>query len=72
MLKKNQVIEGRCTDYTYNGLGVVKYDTFCIFVKDMAIDEIGQIKITAVRKDFCYGRLLKIIKPSKQRVDPKC
>ncbi len=72
MLVKNQIIEGKCTDYTYNGLGVVKYDTFCIFVKDMAIDEIGEIIITAVRKDFCYGRLLKIIEPSKQRVEPKC
>ncbi|MDI9540687.1 MAG: 23S rRNA (uracil(1939)-C(5))-methyltransferase RlmD [Bacillota bacterium] len=72
MLVKNQIIEGKCTDYTYNGLGVVKYDTFCIFVKDMAIDEVGQIKITAVRKDFCYGRLLKIIVSSKHRTEPKC
>ncbi len=72
MLVKNQIIEGKCSDYTYNGLGVVKYDTFCIFVKDMAIDEVGQIKITAVRKDFCYGRLLKLIKPSKQRGEPIC
>lgn len=72
MLVKNQIVEGKCTDYTYNGLGVVKYDTFCIFVKDMAIDEVGEIIITAVRKDFCYGRLLKIIEPSKKRVKPIC
>jgi 23S rRNA (uracil1939-C5)-methyltransferase len=72
MLVKNQIIEGKCTDYTYNGLGVVKYDTFCIFVKDMAIDEVGEIIITAVRKDFCYGRLLKIIETSKKRVEPVC
>jgi len=72
MLVKNQIITGKCTDYTYNGLGVVKHDTFCIFVKDMAVDEVGQIIITAVRKDYCYGRLLKIIEPSKQRAEPEC
>ncbi|MGI6608072.1 MAG: 23S rRNA (uracil(1939)-C(5))-methyltransferase RlmD [Erysipelotrichaceae bacterium] len=71
-MKKNQIIEGKCTDYTYNGLGVVKYDTFCVFVKDMAVGETGQIIITAVRKDFCYGRLLKLSEPSKQRVKPAC
>ena len=67
-MQKNQLFTGTCTDYTYNGLGVVKYDTFCVFVKDMIIGETGEIVITAIRKDYGYGRLLKLIEPSPERV----
>lgn len=69
---KNQIITGTCVDYTYDGLGVVKYDTFCIFVKGMLKDEVGQIVITLVKKNFAYGRLLKLINASNERVDAIC
>ena len=36
-MNKNQLITGTCVDYTYDGLGVVKYDTFCVFVKGMLL-----------------------------------
>ncbi|MBQ2685865.1 MAG: 23S rRNA (uracil(1939)-C(5))-methyltransferase RlmD [Erysipelotrichaceae bacterium] len=71
-MQKNQLFTGTCTDYTYNGLGVVKYDTFCVFVKDMITGETGEIVITAVRKDYGYGRLLKLIEPSPERVEARC
>lgn len=71
-IKKNQIFEGECIDYTYDGLGVVKYDTFCLFVKDMAIGDIGEIVVTALKKDYGYGKLLKLIKPSEYRAEPVC
>ena len=71
-LNKNQHFIGKCEDYTYDGMGVVKYGTFCVFVKDMAFGEEGEIVVTALRKDYAYGRLLKLIKRSDERVEPVC
>ncbi len=69
---KNQIITGKCLDYTFDGLGVVKYDTFCVFVKGMLIGEEGEIIITLVKKNFAYGRLLKLTTTSAERVTPVC
>ena len=69
---KNQRFIGTCEDYTYDGLGIVKNDAFCVFVKDMVKGETGEIVVTAVRKGYAYGRLLNILKPSSERVEPYC
>lgn len=69
---KNQIIIGECVDYTYDGLGVVKFDAFCVFVKDMIKGETGKIVITLVKKNYAYGHLVELIKPSKHRVQPVC
>ncbi|MBR0137822.1 MAG: 23S rRNA (uracil(1939)-C(5))-methyltransferase RlmD [Erysipelotrichaceae bacterium] len=71
-IQKNQVIDSVCIDYTYDGLGVVKYGTFSIFVKDMAIGDKGKVIITALRKNYAYGRLLELTESSKYRTQPRC
>ncbi|MBR0385363.1 MAG: 23S rRNA (uracil(1939)-C(5))-methyltransferase RlmD [Erysipelotrichaceae bacterium] len=71
-MHKNDLFFGTCTDYTYNGLGVVKNGTFCVFVKDMLVGESGKIIVTAVRRDYGYGRLLELETASKERVEPRC
>ena len=69
---KNQLIQGTCTDYTYNGLGLLKHEGFCIFVKDMALGDEAEVIITQVRKDYGYGKIMKLIKPSPLRSVPRC
>ena len=69
---KNQVFTGECIDYTYDGMGVVRYDNFPFFVKDMIVGEKGQIIITKLLKDYGYGKLLKLEETSPQRVTPTC
>lgn len=71
-MNKNQHFTGTCTDYTFDGLGIVKNDAFCVFVKDMIMGETGEIVVTAVRKDYAYGRLLNLTQASSQRVEPSC
>jgi len=71
-MNKNQIIVSKCVDYTYDGLGVIKDDAFCVFVKDIIKDEEGKIIITKVNKNYAYGKLLELDKPSKDRVIPKC
>jgi 23S rRNA (uracil1939-C5)-methyltransferase len=51
-MKKNDVVLGCVSDYTSEGLGVVKLDGFPVFVKDMMIGECGEIVLTLVKKEF--------------------
>ena len=71
-MKKNDRFTATCVDYTYDGSGIVKNDAFCVFVKDMAIGDTGEIVVTAVRKDYGYGRLLSLEKASEHRCQPAC
>ncbi|WP_022937904.1 23S rRNA (uracil(1939)-C(5))-methyltransferase RlmD [Dielma fastidiosa] len=72
MMKKNDRVTGTCLNYTFEGLGVVKVDGFPLFVKDMLVGECGEIVVTQVRKNFGYGRLMKLISASPERAEPPC
>ncbi len=72
MMKKNEHVTGTCVNYTFEGLGVVKVDGFPLFVKDMLVGECGEIVVTQVRKNFGYGRLLKLESKSPERAVPRC
>ena len=71
-MKKNDYIIGKCIDYTHDGQGVVKVDGFPIFVKNMLVDEVGEIKIIKVLKNYAVGRLIQLEIESKYRVEPLC
>jgi 23S rRNA (uracil1939-C5)-methyltransferase len=71
-MKKNEKFIGKCESYTYDGLGVVKYEKMPVFVKDMLTGETGEIIITKVLKNFSYGRCLQLLECSQERVRPLC
>ena len=72
MINKNDHFIGECIDYSYLGLGVVKHEGFCLFVKGMLVGEVGEIVVTTVKKDHGFGRLLKLQKTSSARVESDC
>ncbi|MBQ6655618.1 MAG: 23S rRNA (uracil(1939)-C(5))-methyltransferase RlmD [Erysipelotrichaceae bacterium] len=69
---KNQIVQGICTDYAYNGSGLLKHEGFCIFVKDMALGDEAEVVITRLQKDYGYGKIVNLIKPSEYRAEPLC
>ncbi len=71
-MKKNDTYIARCTGYTEDGAGVVRIDGFVVFVKGLMVDEEAEIGITALKKNHGYGRVVKLIKPSPDRVEPPC
>ena len=71
-MKKNDKFIGKCESYTFEGLGVVKHENMPVFVKNMIINEIGEIVITKVLKNYAFGRCLQYIEKSENRVEPKC
>ncbi|MDE6942081.1 MAG: 23S rRNA (uracil(1939)-C(5))-methyltransferase RlmD [Lachnospiraceae bacterium] len=55
-----------------DGEGIGKLDGFTFFVKDAVIGDEVEAKVMKVKKGYAYARLMRIIKPSPDRVDPKC
>ena len=65
-------IVGTCVDYTYDGKGIVKKDGRVIFVDGIIIGEEAEIEIIYESKNQTLGKVLKILKPSPNRVKPFC
>jgi tRNA/tmRNA/rRNA uracil-C5-methylase (TrmA/RlmC/RlmD family) len=59
-------------DIAFGGEGVARAGDFVIFVPFVLVDEEIEIEIVEVKKRFARARLLNIIKPSPQRVVPRC
>lgn len=70
--EKNQILTVEIADITSEGEGIGKIDGFPFFVKDAVIGDKAQIRVTRVKKNYAYGRLEKVLKPSPFRVDGKC
>lgn len=56
----------------HDGEGVGKIKDFTVFVPEAIVGESVRIKIVKINKNFAFGKLLEIIKPSKDRVEPAC
>ena len=65
-------LEVEIADMAFGGDGVGKVDGFVVFVPFVIVGELALVEITERKKDFARARLLQIITPSPDRVDPKC
>ena len=54
------------------GVGIGKVDGFTLFAKDALIGDKIEVKVIKVKKNYGYGRLMRIITPSPYRVEAKC
>ena len=70
--QKNQEVQVTITDYTAEGAGIGKADGFPLFVKDAIIGDTVIAGITKVKKNYAFARLVKIVTPSEDRVEPRC
>lgn len=70
--RKNDMVTLEITDCGIDGEGIGKADGFTVFVKDAVIGDTVLVKIIKAKKNYGYGRLMEIIKPSPHRVEPKC
>ncbi len=71
-MNKNDIVSGRIIDITNEGYGVLKVDTFPIFVPYTAINEVVEVKIIKLAKTYGVGRVMKIIEDVKEHIEPKC
>jgi tRNA/tmRNA/rRNA uracil-C5-methylase (TrmA/RlmC/RlmD family) len=60
------------SDIAFGGEGVGRQGEFVIFVPFVALGEEVEVEITEVKPRFARGRLLRVIRPSTDRVTPEC
>ena len=71
-VEKNEFIDVVFEDLTHDGAGVAKVKGYPIFVKNGLPGEEAQIKIIKVKKNFAFGRLMKLHQESPYRKDAEC
>ena len=72
MFKKNDILTVEITDMGVDGEGIGKVDGFTLFVKDALIGDVAEVKVMKAKKQYGYARLMKLLTPSPDRVEPVC
>ncbi len=70
--KKDDLVEVNILDMGMDGEGIGKVEGFTFFIKDAVPGDVVQAKIMKVKKGYAYARLMTLVSPSKDRVEPKC
>ena len=71
-MQKNDIVTAEIEDIGVNGEGIGKIDGYTLFIKDAVIGDVVEAKIMKAKKSYGYARLMKILRPSPDRVSPKC
>ena len=71
-LKKNDELEVEIVRLGANGEGVAMHEGMVIFVPFALVGERVLVHIVCDKKTFYFAKLIKILKPSKERVVPLC
>ncbi len=71
-MQKNETVVTEITDIGVNGEGIGKAGGYTLFIKDAVIGDLVEAKIMKAKKNYGYARLMKVIRPSADRVEPRC
>lgn len=69
---KNNDYEITVTGMTSEGNGVGRIGDFAVFIPDTAPGETCLVKLVQKRNTYGFGKLLKVLVPSPERIDPDC
>lgn len=70
--KKGSELELTVQGLAFGGKGIGEMDGFKLFIPDVAPGDQIQARVTKVKSRYGEARALKILKPSPQRVNPRC
>ena len=72
ILRKNEIIQLQITDITNEGFGVGHFNGHTVFVANTAIEDVVVVKVVKVGKNYSYGMVTEIVKPSPHRIFSSC
>lgn len=72
MLRKNDLISLTITDITNEASGVGRYEGIAVFVPGSAVGDQLKVRIVKVLKNYAYGIIETILKPSADRAEDVC
>lgn len=70
--KKNDLLTVKIEDMGHDGEGIGKADGYTVFVKDAVIGDVVSAKMMKCQKTYGYARLMEVLEPSCDRVEPLC
>ncbi|MBO7480953.1 MAG: 23S rRNA (uracil(1939)-C(5))-methyltransferase RlmD [Bacteroidales bacterium] len=71
--KKTQIVENLLiTDIAAEGVAIGRHENFVIFVAGVIPGDVVNVMLTRKRKNYSESKLLEIVKPSPDRVEPFC
>ena len=59
-------------DIAFGGEGVARVDELVVFIPFVALGETVEAELTELKKRFARARLLRVLEPAEQRVQPLC
>lgn len=71
-MKKNDTAVVTIIDINQDGEGIGKVDGYTLFIKDTVIGDTAEVKVIKAKKNYGYGKLIKLLTPSQKRVKPRC
>ena len=71
-MNKNDIAIVEIIDIGSNGEGIGKCDGFTLFIKDVIVGDVVEVKVMKAKKHYGYARLMKLITPSPYRVETVC
>ena len=60
------------SDIAFGGEGVARHHDFVVFVPWVALGEVVEAEVIEVKKHFARARLVRVLEPSAERVEPLC
>ena len=69
---KQNVIRGKCVALSSEGKGIIKTVYGVIFIDALLLGEEAEIEVTYSRSGVSYGKIVKLLSFSKDRINPKC
>ena len=71
-MQKNDIYEIEITGMTEEGDGVGRVNQMAVFVPYTILGETVRVLIVKVLKNYAFGKLLDVVKPSEHRVKAEC
>ncbi len=71
-LKLGDKISLTIHDLAFGGEGVGRSEELVVFVPFVIVGETVEVEITELKKNFARARLVRVITPSPERVEPQC
>lgn len=69
---EGDVIEGEVVDFASEGEGVVKIDSYTVFVPFAIKGEVVRARVCHAKKDYAFANLIEVLSVSNDRIKPKC
>ncbi len=71
-MEKGQIVQIKIEDMTNEGQGLGRSNGLAIFVKGAVVGDLAEVELTKVKKNYAFGKLIRLVEPSPDRIEPMC